>query len=595
MRLLGIRLVSREPVVVSVSRVRQEIWSASPGGSGQPTVGLLGCLFHEACAGALNLLNSDREGAVPSSQTLRQRLYQNLIGPRLSAQQSALKDSSSEVLSFWTAVSELCRWVGTAYEAAGTGVTVHPEQPLTWDLCEPGWSRAVRVTGIADALWRKPQTGEWCVIEYKLGRTSPEADLTQACLYHYMLGSNGPLAVLRFLPEIEETFYTAEQLESVRRPLLDLIGKIAGVTAVAEPESAPVPASPQHLELGADLLRILAEFGSPARIDGAPVAGPTFIRYIVEPERRIPAQRILRQALDLQVRLHLDAPPIIHVDRGRLVIDLQRKDRQTVYFESVRDQLPALDPVRGSTLVPLGIDLAGKLRFADLASPIHAHILVAGTSGSGKSEWLRTALTGLTLTNTPDTLRLLLIDPKRNSFADFKGSPFLLNKYSLIYPPEDSAVDALYLLVDEMEERYRAFEPHGARDLEEFVRKGGERKPRIICVCDEYADLIAPSKTTRRDIESAIARLGAKARAAGIHLIIATQRPSRDVVAGALKANMSCSVALQTKSAIESRLILEEAGAENLLGHGDLLFRDIGAAVRLQAPLVGGLSAGTSP
>jgi DNA segregation ATPase FtsK/SpoIIIE-like protein len=103
-------------------------------------------------------------------------------------------------------------------------------------------------------------------------------------------------------------------------------------------------------------------------------------------------------------------------------------------------------------------------------------------------------------------------------------------------------------------------------------------------VCDEYADLVSAGKSIRRDVETGISRLGAKARAAGIHLLVATQRPSRDIVAGTLKANMSCKVALKTQSAIESRIILEESGAENLLGHGDLLFADIGKPIRLQAP-----------
>lgn len=582
-------MVSHEPVLLSVSRVRQEIWRAAVANreaGGQPTVALLGSMFHDAFAAALASAQAS-SGSVHDWWKVRDHVYQSLIGPRLNAQQGALQEASPEVLSFWKAVSEMCRWTCQAMEAAGQAALVQPERALSWDLCEPGWSRPVRVTGVADAVWRKSKTGEWCVVEYKLGRTSPDADLTQACLYHHMLGGDGPLAVLRFLPEVEETFYPVEALGKTRQPLIDLIGSLAGVVSDSRgvrPE--PVPPSPEHAELGANLLKILEEFGSPARIDGDPVVGPTFIRYVVEPEHRIRAQGILRQALDLQVRLRLDAPPIIHVDQGRLVIDLQRKDRQTVHFSSVRDQLPVLDPIRGSTLAPLGIDLAGKLRFADLSSPVNSHLLVAGTSGSGKSEWLRTALTGLTATNTPDTLRLVLIDPKRNAFADLKDSPFLLTKHSLIHPPDQSAVDALYILVDEMEIRYRAFEPHGARDLDEYIRKSGDRKPRIVCVCDEYADLIAPSKTIRRQIEGAISRLGAKARAAGIHLIVATQRPSRDMVAGALKANMSCSVALKTKSAIESRLILEEAGAENLLGHGDLLFRDIGAAIRLQAPLV---------
>ena len=135
-----------------------------------------------------------------------------------------------------------------------------------------------------------------------------------------------------------------------------------------------------------------------------------------------------------------------------------------------------------------------------------------------------------------------------------------------------------------MELRYRDFEANGADDLAVYVRKTKDRKPRIVCVCDEYADLVTANKTVRKEIERCISRLGSKARAAGIHLILATQRPSRDIVAGVLKANMSCKVALLTSSAVESRIILGEPGAEKLLGRGDLLFCDIGKPVRLQAP-----------
>jgi DNA segregation ATPase FtsK/SpoIIIE-like protein len=332
-------------------------------------------------------------------------------------------------------------------------------------------------------------------------------------------------------------------------------------------------------------VKILEEFGSPAVIEGQPVVGPTFIRYTLLAEKGISAKKILQQNLDLQVRLHLDAAPMIHVHEGRLVVDLQRKDRETILFSSIRQKLP-LAGEDGNPKVPVGVDLDGTLHFADLSNPVNAHILVAGTAGSGKSEWLRSAIAGLLLTNTPRTLRLVLIDPKRNAFNDLKNSSFLYREDSIVYPPEHSAVKVLEALIEEMESRYLNFEKYHADDLQHYAQRSGDRKPRIVCVCDEYADLVSADKKVRKEIEKSISRLGAKARAAGIHLILATQRPSRDIVSGVLKANMSCKVGLRVQSLIESRLILEVQGAEKLLGYGDLLFCDVGDPVRLQSPFL---------
>jgi DNA segregation ATPase FtsK/SpoIIIE-like protein len=244
-----------------------------------------------------------------------------------------------------------------------------------------------------------------------------------------------------------------------------------------------------------------------------------------------------------------------------------------------------IGPLRhgGSSNVPLGVDLDGKLQFVDLASPNSPHLLVAGTSGSGKSEWLRMAIAGLILANTPETLRLILIDPKRTAFTELKKSAYLFGNGSLVYPPEDRAMDTLELLIEEMEERYRRFSRAAVSDLAEHFAKTGEVLPRIVCVCDEYADLIAV-RAAKKEVEGAINRLGAKARAAGIHLIIATQYPDRNTVGGALKTNLGGRVCLRTTSHIQSNMIINRSGAERLLGKGDLFFLTIGEPVRLQAP-----------
>jgi DNA segregation ATPase FtsK/SpoIIIE-like protein len=291
---------------------------------------------------------------------------------------------------------------------------------------------------------------------------------------------------------------------------------------------------------------------------------------------------ITARAAELQMQLNLQELPFIELAKGRLVIDVQRPDRQIVDFASIVPQLPPCTS-HGSSHLPVGLDLDGVLHFVDLASPNNPHLLVAGTSGSGKSEWLRMAIAGMLHANTPQTLRLVLIDPKRNAFTALKDSPFLWPPNGILYPPEDCAIDALELLIEEMERRYLVFSQSGASDLAEHFLKTGEVLPRIVCICDEYADVL-DDKVTKKHVEAAINRLGAKARAAGIHLIIATQHSDRNTVGGALKMNLAGRVCLRTTSHIQSNMIINQSGAERLLGKGDLFFLSIGEPLRLQAP-----------
>ncbi len=269
-----------------------------------------------------------------------------------------------------------------------------------------------------------------------------------------------------------------------------------------------------------------------------------------------------------------------------MVIDVERKNREVLPFARLRGQLPRVDSLIGSAKVPVGIDLFGRVQFADLAEPASAHLLVAGTSGSGKSEWLRTAIAGLILANTPETLRLVLIDPKRNAFNDLKNSRFLQNVQAMVYPDERSPVEVLERLADEMDVRYRLLEKARADSLREYVRISGTPVPRIICVVDEYFDLINRDRQERKELETQICRLGAKARAAGIHLMLATQQPSRETIKGALESNIAARVGLMMRNRIESRMLLGQGGAENLLGDGDLLYKNTGEPMRLQAPLM---------
>jgi DNA segregation ATPase FtsK/SpoIIIE-like protein len=220
--------------------------------------------------------------------------------------------------------------------------------------------------------------------------------------------------------------------------------------------------------------------------------------------------------------------------------------------------------------------------FIDLAKPEHCHVLVVGTAGSGKSIWLRAAIASLVETNTPATLQLLLIDPKRNAFTAWRDSPYL--REPLVFPDDTPPLGVLEGLIDEMEDRYRRMAEADVDDLRGLIRCHGRTIPRIICACDEYADLVGESDE-RREIEAAIARLGAKARAAGIHLILATQTPRRDIISGTIKANLPTCIGLRVSSSAEARII-ETPGAELLLGYGDLILKAIGDPRRLQGVLI---------
>jgi S-DNA-T family DNA segregation ATPase FtsK/SpoIIIE len=177
------------------------------------------------------------------------------------------------------------------------------------------------------------------------------------------------------------------------------------------------------------------------------------------------------------------------------------------------------------------------------------------------------------------------VDPKRTAFGELRGSAYLWPKLGLLTPPDQEMADAFDALIDEMEARYREFERQGIGALEQWRGEPKTKPPRIVLFCDEYADLVHGA-AERKELERRIARLGAKGRAAGIHLVLATQRASRDVVTGVIKANLAGRVCLRVAEAIESRLVLGAPGAENLTGHGDLLWSEGLEPVRLQAPLL---------
>jgi len=618
------------PTEVSVRQVRDAIYrgalrdpAAGPAEESATTTLALGQLFHEvfakivdgaAATGPLAAIAdcdvpADDDAAIASLQAaLTRAAYREIIGPRLDRDRATLTHSPDEVLVFWEAVGEMCGWLARVLlpvrrkhgSLAAAAKLVTCEQPLDVELSDPTWSGPVVLKGTADAVIRVPGKPHWCVIEIKTGRTAPEADIAQAALYHMMLpgGGDGAVGLVSFKPQCVDRLVSGKDLVAARESLKALIGALAGVakrrpikppplstvgTSHETPEANAAPAPPQwktvtddHRAVQRKLAAVLASHGLSAKVDPSPLLGPTFARFLVSPTTAIKVAKFTKLGDELALGLDLANTPMVSRIGGKIAVDIERPDRHAVSFDEIQPLLPEADPLLGNPQVLVGVDMEGTPVFADVSRPEHCHILVAGTAGSGKSMWLRSAIASLVETNSPETLELVLIDPKRNAFTAWKDCPHL--RTPIVFPDETPVLGVLDDLIEEMEARYTRMA--NVDDLTGLVRRDGRPIPRIVCVCDEYADLVAGSGM-KKEIEGRIARLGSKARAAGIHLILATQTPRRDIISGAIKANLPTCVALRVASAVEAR-ILEAPGAELLLGNGDLLFKSIGPPTRLQ-------------
>jgi S-DNA-T family DNA segregation ATPase FtsK/SpoIIIE len=268
---------------------------------------------------------------------------------------------------------------------------------------------------------------------------------------------------------------------------------------------------------------------------------------------------------------------------GYVSVDVPRNVRQPL---NLSEMMKASAPTRpkSEAAFPLGLDIDGRVFWVDLAEPIMTSILIGGTSGSGKSVLLRAVVISLLLCSPPDSLSFTLIDPKRVTFTDMKTLRCL--EEGTILLDTDMAMEALQTTVEEMERRYVLMEEAGVPDIAGYNEKAPEKLKRRVLIIDEYADMIVSSQT-RAALELFVQRICQKGRAAGIHLILATQRPDAKVVTGIIKANLQLRVALKVTSKANSQIILGEgvSQAQYLLGHGDLLVGGSVPLQRLQAPL----------
>jgi S-DNA-T family DNA segregation ATPase FtsK/SpoIIIE len=322
----------------------------------------------------------------------------------------------------------------------------------------------------------------------------------------------------------------------------------------------------------ARLIEALSHFGIEAKVV-ATVAGPHITRYEIRLAPGIKMSKVAQLKDDLAYALAATEIRILAPIPGKTAVGVEvpNERRKIVQLGDVYGQVPAdWSPLT----VWLGKDVAGRAIGADLAKM--PHLLVAGTTGAGKSGAVNAMLSSILLHATPQEVRLVLVDPKQVELNHYEGIPHLLTP--VITSPR-MAANALQNLVKEMEDRYSTMSLARTRNLIELNRRRGERGepalPYVLCVIDELADLmmVAPA-----DVEDSIIRLAQKARAVGIHLVLATQSPRVDVITGMIKANVPSRIAFAVSSQTDSRVILDQNGAESLLGKGDMLFSPVGSS-----------------
>ncbi len=378
-------------------------------------------------------------------------------------------------------------------------------------------------------------------------------------------------------------------------------GTLPPISILDPAEKKKVNYSPESLAGVGQLLEIkLKEFGVEVSVDSIH-PGPVITRYEIQPAAGVKVSRIANLAKDLARSLAVTSVRVVEVIPGKTTvgIEIPNEDRQIVRFSEVLSS-PQYDEAKSPVTMALGHDIGGKPVITDLAKM--PHLLVAGTTGSGKSVGVNAMILSILFKSGPEDAKLIMIDPKMLELSIYEGIPHLL--CPVVTDMKDAA-NALRWSVAEMERRYKLMAAMGVRNLAGFNRKikdaeeAGEpiydpmfrresmddvpptlnTLPTIVVVVDEFADMMM---IVGKKVEELIARIAQKARAAGIHLILATQRPSVDVITGLIKANIPTRMAFQVSSKIDSRTIIDQGGAEQLLGHGDMLYMPPGTSLPIR-------------
>jgi S-DNA-T family DNA segregation ATPase FtsK/SpoIIIE len=422
-------------------------------------------------------------------------------------------------------------------------------------------------------------------------------DLLQLAVYAELLSLSKP--GLRFHgcleyyePELHAVEVARPDLQAlfeqqVRPILYEIVAeKPPSPRSEAEPPAATPAArstsGPPAADLSAEIQACFSSFKLEVAVLGYREA-PQLIRYQVRPAPGVKVVSLANRAEDLKVALSLPQTPVIEPARGSVVIDIPKDRPDTVYWRDVIED-PQLAGHPSPVAFPVGRDVNNRIISADFADPNMCHCLVAGVAGSGKSEFLKSMVASLIRRNSAETLALTVIDPKVLTFGSLPEN--LPQLTGAVITDAKAAIPCLGDAVQDMQGRYRRLAEEGFENLAERQRAGKTDIPYRVIVFDEFADLIMAGKTQKKEFERLVARLAQMGRAAGIHLVLSTQRPDRTVVTGIIKANLPLKICMRVTNAANSSIVLDQTGGEKLLGRGDLLC-DRGRGVeRAQSPYV---------
>ena len=360
--------------------------------------------------------------------------------------------------------------------------------------------------------------------------------------------------------------------ENYKKPSIELLNKL---NAKSDDKNKK-----KVLKNASLLEKTLLDFGVEASVNQVTI-GPTITRYEIQPSPGVKVSKIVNLTDDIALSLAAKSIRIEAPIPGKSAIGIEVPNEEP-QMVSAREVLESDEFKKfNSTLaMALGKDIAGKTIIADIGKM--PHLLIAGSTGSGKSVCVNTLINSILYKSNPDEVKFLMIDPKVVELANYNGIPHLL--IPVVTDPKKAAY-ALNWAVTEMNRRYKLFAENSVKDISTYNEKMEEKLPKIVIIIDELADLMMVGAS---EVEDAICRLAQMARAAGMHLIVATQRPSVDVITGVIKANIPSRIAFAVSSQTDSRTILDMAGAEKLLGKGDMLFYPLGAPkpVRLQGAFI---------
>ena len=380
---------------------------------------------------------------------------------------------------------------------------------------------------------------------------------------------------------VVETSSPTNEFSVYRLPGINLLDPIGGRTRSSVNQTSA-------REKSTKLLEILSNFGIEAELIATHI-GPSVTKFEIKPDSNVKVNKILSIQDNIKMELaardiRIEAPI---PGKNAVGIEIPNVESTPVKMKEIITKIPN-DKKNKPLMLVLGKDLLGRPVFCQLDKM--PHILIAGATGSGKSVCMNSIITTLLLRTTPDEVKLLLIDPKKVEFTQYANIPHLIGP---VISDSNQASNALKVIVSIMEERYEIFSATQVRNIQTYNEKVQQypedqtlkHMPYIVVIIDELADLMA---VAGKEVELSIQRITQLARAAGIHLIVATQRPSTDVITGIIKANIPSRIAFAVSSGIDSRTILDHTGAERLLGYGDMLYLPIGepSAIRLQGVYV---------